>query len=160
MRLTTPDGATREYGVEVFDSVPGVFSLDASGSGQAAALNQDGTLNSPSNPAHKGEVMTFYVTGLGAFDAPVEDGSVIGAAPPFPRTVEPFQIYVQAPFGSGAAGMPVEYAGAAPGFVAGLVQINARVPEAASTGDAVLVRIVMDAPNFERSQDGLTIAVE
>ena len=41
----------------------GVFSMDGSGQGAAAAFNQDGTVNSTSNPAHTGSVVTFYATG-------------------------------------------------------------------------------------------------
>jgi uncharacterized protein (TIGR03437 family) len=37
--------------VPVADTVPAIFTLDASGRGQGAILNQDGTINSVSNPA-------------------------------------------------------------------------------------------------------------
>ncbi len=38
----------------VLGSRPGIFTVDGSGRGQGAILNEDGTLNSPSNPARKG----------------------------------------------------------------------------------------------------------
>lgn len=50
--------------VQVVGSSPGVFTLDASGKGQAVALNQDSSLNTASNPAKVGDVISLYVTGL------------------------------------------------------------------------------------------------
>ena len=44
---------------------PGIYSADGSGTGQALAFNQDGTLNSLSNPAAVGSTITFYATGVG-----------------------------------------------------------------------------------------------
>ena len=44
---------------------PALFTADSSGSGFAAALNQDGSVNSPANPARKGAVMVLFGTGGG-----------------------------------------------------------------------------------------------
>ena len=49
----------------VLTSRPGIFSLDGSGQGQGAILNEDGSLNSLSNPALRGSVITVYATGGG-----------------------------------------------------------------------------------------------
>ena len=46
---------------------PGIYSVDGSGYGQGYILNSDGTLNSPSNPAAKGSVITMFVNGVGNF---------------------------------------------------------------------------------------------
>ena len=46
--------------VPVLASRPGIFSVDASGQGQGAILNEDGTLNSASNPARRGAVISIY----------------------------------------------------------------------------------------------------
>ena len=43
---------------------------DSSGQGQAAALNQDGALNSAENPAAAGSVVVLYGTGEGQTDPP------------------------------------------------------------------------------------------
>jgi hypothetical protein len=51
--------------VPVLASRPGIFSVDASGQGQGAILNEDGTLNSSSNPARRGSVITIFGTGGG-----------------------------------------------------------------------------------------------
>jgi uncharacterized protein (TIGR03437 family) len=57
---------------------PGVFTSDFTGSGQAAALNQDGSLNGLANPAAKGSYVTLYFTGGGLTSPPGVTGSVTG----------------------------------------------------------------------------------
>lgn len=46
-------------------TAPGLFSTDSSGSGPGAFLNEDGTLNTPDNPAKAGSVITVSGTGGG-----------------------------------------------------------------------------------------------
>ena len=45
---------------------PGVFSQNGTGQGQGYILNQDGSLNSPANPAKEGDAITVFATGVGA----------------------------------------------------------------------------------------------
>jgi len=101
---------------------PGIFTLDGSGGGQGAILNEDGTLNSPANPAAHGSIVTLYATGLGQTDPPVLDGSVYSGELPRLRTAVAVKF-------AGIAG-EVLYAGPAPGMVAGVMQINVRLPQA------------------------------
>ena len=51
--------------IPVAAASPGLFTLDSSGSGQVAAINQDGTVNGPSHPAPWNTVVSFYGTGAG-----------------------------------------------------------------------------------------------
>ena len=51
-------------------SAPGIFAMNAAGSGAGAILNQDYTLNSPSNPAVAGSVIMVYATGGGQTNPP------------------------------------------------------------------------------------------
>ena len=116
--------------VNTVASMPAVFTV-GSGTGQAAAQNEDGSFNSSSHPAAPGEVVVLYLTGDGQNGAPVS---------------------VQ--IGNYAA--DVLYAGPAPGFY-GLMQINARIPAAglpASGSQGVLVTV-----GGVSSQAGVTIAV-
>ena len=53
---------------------PGLFTVDGSGSGQVAALNQDGSVNNGANPAKAGSVVTLFATGQGAMDGMPPDG--------------------------------------------------------------------------------------
>ena len=59
-------------------SVPAVFT---SGGGQAAAYNQDGTLNSLSNPAQQGSTVTFFLTGEGQTRPAGVDGQITPLPP-------------------------------------------------------------------------------
>jgi uncharacterized protein (TIGR03437 family) len=57
---------------------------------------------------------------------------------------------------SGKAVTP-QYAGGAPGEVAGLMQINVQIPSGIQTGNAVLVSVQIGNAS---TQDGVTIAVQ
>ena len=60
----------------VATTAPAIFSADASGKGQAAINNSDGSLNSSTNPATPGSFITFYVTGEGQTNPPGSDGNI------------------------------------------------------------------------------------
>jgi uncharacterized protein (TIGR03437 family) len=127
---------------------PGIFTPDSSGSGQAMLLNDDGTQNTPSNPASIGSTVVFYVTGTGVSDPPGIDGQVSGDPPPTPRAT--ITAYI--------AGMDAEVlsASAVPGSVAGLVQVKIRLPVSSPTGDAVPLDMSADGIG---SQSGVTLAI-
>jgi uncharacterized protein (TIGR03437 family) len=129
---TTPSNL---FGYPVADV--GVFTRDASGQGQAAALNQDGTLNSPSNPAPRGSIVTVWVTGAGPTDPPERDGEIT-AVDSRASSVMPIVAVIGAAMVEQA---DVLYAGAAPGLVAGVDQVNVRIPADAPTGPAVPLTI-------------------
>jgi len=52
--------------VPVLPAVPGIITTNSQGTGQAVALNQDGSLNSASNPAARGTIVILYATGEGS----------------------------------------------------------------------------------------------
>jgi uncharacterized protein (TIGR03437 family) len=115
---------------------PGVFTLNATGNGQALALNQDGSINAASNPTKVGDVISLYVTGLRQADTPVfillNDG-------------------------------PPAVLASTRDLIAGVLQVDARIPAGVGTGSAVPVLVVLGDPNFESSnasQPGVTIAVQ
>ncbi len=99
---------------------PALFSLDGSGRGQGAILNTDYSLNSPSNPANWNSIVMLFGTGEGQSEPPGVDGKISREV--LPRPLLPVEVTV--------GGKPVEvlYAGAAPGLVAGVFQINVRLP--------------------------------
>lgn len=110
----------------------GIFNLDSSGWG--AVRNEDGTINSPENPAQRGSTVAIFGTGGGATDQALADGQIVGNPPPrlktsvlvtFPDT-ECTDYQVPATEAS--------YAGAVAGNVAGLLQVNVRVPESLPAG--------------------------
>jgi uncharacterized protein (TIGR03437 family) len=132
------------------DSAPGIFSLDASGLGPGAILNQDFSVNLPSNPAPKNSVVMVYATGEGQLTPPVADGSIAPSAPPFSVPVLPVSVTI------GGRPAQVLYRGQAPNFVSGVLQVNVRVPDDAPSGAAVPIVITVGSAN---SQAGLTLAV-
>ena len=79
-------------------------------------VNQDGSINSPTNPTQRGQTLTIYCTGLGAVD---------GATP----------ANVQTPVSGILNGVPIDasYAGPTPGFI-GLYQVALPVPSALPPG--------------------------
>jgi uncharacterized protein (TIGR03437 family) len=130
--------------VPVLPSRPGIFSLDASGHGQGAILNEDGSLNSPSNPALRGSVITIYGTGGGETAPGIVDGEVFFYSIP-PTTSLPVSVFfnLNSDYDTPKRG-EVLYAGGVAGSVAGLLQVNVRVPlDIAVTGDAVPFALII-----------------
>ncbi|HKD09961.1 MAG TPA: IPT/TIG domain-containing protein [Bryobacteraceae bacterium] len=113
-------------------TAPGIFTADATGSGQAAALNQDGSLNNSSHPAAVGSTIVLYVTGEGQTSPAGVDGK-LALAPPYPAPLQ----YVNVTIG----GLPaaVAYAGAAPTLVAGVMQVNVQIPSGVPSSNSVPV---------------------
>ena len=147
MRVEYQGQETLALGVGITPSAPGIFSANGSGRGQGAILNQDQTPNSSGNPADLGSVISLFVTGGGLTDILVVDGSLTGSVLPKP------QLPVSVRIGGVAA--DVQYAGAAPGMVAGALQVNVRVPLGAAPGDAAVFLTIGDAT----SQPGITVRV-
>jgi uncharacterized protein (TIGR03437 family) len=120
----------------VLDSRPGIYTVDGSGVGLGAILNEDGTVNSAANPARRGSVVTIYGTGGGEADPAVADGEMLQGI--LPKISLPVTVIFddgdedgRYPHGSAE----ILYAGGAPGLLAGVFQINLRVPAAALQGE-------------------------
>ena len=129
-------------------AVPAVFTLDSTGTGPGAILNQDLSVNSPSNPAAKGFVVAVFATGAGLTNPPGVDGQITGIVLPTPLLPVSVQI--------GGLGAKVLYAGAAPGLIAGVIQVNALIPSGAPSGPAVPIVLAVGQSN---SQPGVTVAI-
>jgi uncharacterized protein (TIGR03437 family) len=116
MHVTFNGVVTADFVAAVAAAVPEIFQR---GDGTAAAVNADGSINSAEHPAPPGSVVAVWATGIGAppFGA-WQDGRIAAGAADFGCC----QVWVQ----GRAAG--VLYGGAAPGIVAGVVQVNFAVP--------------------------------
>ncbi len=77
---------------------------------QAAALSQDQTVNSPSNPAQLGTIVSVFATGFGQL---ASQAQVILSYPLTDQPPQPLQVI---------------YAGPAPTLVAGVTQVNFKLP--------------------------------
>jgi len=135
--------------LRIADSAPGVFVTGASG--QGAFLNQNGSVNSASNPAAKGSVITIYATGEGETIPGGQDGRV---TPTDGTLLKRPRLSVTATVG----GVPavVEYAGAAPGIVSGVMQVNLRIPATVASGNLQVFITV----GTVTSQSNVTAAVQ
>jgi uncharacterized protein (TIGR03437 family) len=107
----------------VAQAAPGVVTVDGT---HAAALNQDGSVNSAANPAEFGSIVSIFATGLGPISPPQADGALVGL--PLPVNELPVQVDLQCTsLPCGVLGLPgpeVVYSGPAPFLIAGASQIN------------------------------------
>jgi uncharacterized protein (TIGR03437 family) len=109
---------------------PAVFSLDESGYGPGAVLRQNNTVISSSNPAHIGETIQIFLTGLGAVSPVVNDGALSPSNPPATTTAQ-VQVTVD------GVNASVKFEGLAPQAV-GLYQVNVKIPAGVRSGDVFL----------------------
>lgn len=129
-------------------SAPSVFTLNASGAGPGAILNADNSVNTPSNPAQRGSIVQIFATG-GGQTTPVSSTGAIAAGQA--------NLELSTMVNIGGVTEPMIYAGAAPGEVNGVVQINAIVPQGVTPGAAVPITVSV---GNAASQIGATIAVD
>ena len=131
------DGVSNTMTVPVHAATPAIFSLDATGIGPGAILNQDTSINSTGNPAARLSVIALYCTGGGVTTPASADGEVIGGDLRYLAQQSVVTVTI------GGMNAAVQYAGAVPGAVAGLTQINVQVPAALSPARAlpVIVKI-------------------
>ena len=147
LQVVAATGSSNKLRLDVVPSAPAVFTADSSGAGQAAALNQDNRTNSASNPAAPGSIIQLFATGEGLTAPAGVDALIAGAT--WPKPLLPVKVSV------GGAEAEITYYGAAPGAVAGLMQVNVRIPAGVSGAQSPLVLMVGGAS----SQPGVTIAV-
>ena len=136
--------------IGITDAAPALFTLNASGTGNAAVLNVSPsgqeTLNgsvAPGQPAAVGSYIAIFGTGFGVANGPGSDGlsHLTGA--------------VTATIG----GVPAQvvFAGLAPQSTMGLQQINVLIPTSAPTGPSVSLILQIGTHS---TQTGTTIAIQ
>ena len=134
--------------VNVVKSYPSIYTAEGTGRGQALVLNEDGSRNSPDNPAAKGSAVTLFATGLGETAPAVPDSQTSpnpGSAP-----AGKLEVRISAKVSS------ILSAGLAPGQ-AGVQQIQVRVPDSATSGKAAALILTVDGTP---SQFDTTMAVQ
>jgi uncharacterized protein (TIGR03437 family) len=148
VQVTQRGQAIADLQLSVADASPAIFTTDGSGVGQGAILNQDATVNSPSNPAAKGSVIVVFATGAGQTDPAGIDGQIAGDTLAKPLLGVTAQI----------AGLDAKvlYVGAAPGMVAGVLQVNCVVPLDSPSGFAVPIVLFVGKTS---SPAGVTVAI-
>jgi uncharacterized protein (TIGR03437 family) len=125
----------------VAETAPGIFTVDGV---YAAAVNQDGTINSVNHPAPVGSIVAVWATGLGPISPAQADGTIgnlplpsnvvlpvgVQAPNPISKPCYPGYSMCQPPY----LDFAVMYAGPAPYMVAGVSQINFQVVDYAPAG--------------------------
>lgn len=144
LTLTRGNQETLPLTLRVLSAQPALYTQDGSGSGPAAALNQDASLNSVQNPAPQGSVIVLFGTGLGPLVQPASDGLPAPAA------------NLATVFQSGGLTATVNdtpatilYAGTAPGLITGVDQLNIQLPPNLPPGQARLQLSVPQRPSPE-----------
>jgi uncharacterized protein (TIGR03437 family) len=130
---------------------PALFTLNASGSGQVLAVNDNGNggINTSGNPAKAGTYVILYLTGAGQTTPAGEDGRIFGGSPP----KLPAAGLATATIGGKPA--TVQYAGDAFGIVEGVMQVNVQVPDGLAAGNAPIVVQL----GGQQTQSGVTLAI-
>jgi uncharacterized protein (TIGR03437 family) len=138
---------------------PGIFTLDASGKGQAAAITfsqQSGNyaVNGASAPARAGDIVLLFLTGEGDYSGIVNPTGYV-----VPPTLNPLPQVTPPPVVTiGGAPANVQYAGPMGTGILGLLQMNVAVPAESTKGNAVPVTI--DFGNGFTVQSGVTLVVK
>jgi uncharacterized protein (TIGR03437 family) len=132
--------------VNVVEAAPALFNIP--GSSQAVAQYADYSLNNSSNPAAPGTVVVLYGTGEGVTNPGGVDGKQATTVFPAPA--------LQVTVSIGGQQAEVLYAGAAPFLVAGVMQLNVRIPDGTPSGPAAVVVTV----GTRKSTGTSTVAVK
>ena len=136
VEIQSAPGNSAGLNFQVANAAPGIFTNDATGGGQAAALNQDGSRNGPANKAARGSYVSVYFTGAGAINPAGITGSISGLG--LQHATESVTATV------GGVRAAVTFAGAAPTLVSGANQLNIQIPANTPAGSAVPVVIMVD----------------
>jgi uncharacterized protein (TIGR03437 family) len=141
VHLTSSGVSSNTLTLAVAHAAPGIYIV----------LNQDFTINSPTKPVPPGGAVVLYATGEGQTIPAGQDGKIAGThwGDVWPKPV----LHVAVEIGGQPA--QVLYAGAAPGFIAGAMQVNALVPAGVPKGS--VVQLVLTIGGF--SSQAVTVAV-
>ena len=109
-------------------TAPGVLTQSQNGLGYGDVVHLDGTLVNAKSPAQIGEIVSVFVTGLGAVSPTISDGAAGPVSPLATTPTGAIAVYI------GGVAATVGYSGLAP-QLAGLYQINLTVPAGLTAGD-------------------------
>ena len=136
LSIRTPGGISDNYYFTVSPTAPSIFRSGVAGplTGLATIVRYDNNqLVTPSNPLHANDIVSIYLTGMGA-TTPAVDAGLGAPFNPLAWAAAPPTLTL------GGHPMNVTYAGLSPGSV-GLYQINAAVPYGAPQGLSIPLAI-------------------
>jgi len=132
--VQTPGQTSQAFSVPLAQSAPGLFSANSEGLGQLAALNQNGSENSSTNPAAAGSTITIFATGEGITNPASVDGAVQSQAGLVPSL--PVKLTI------GGQTAQIVSAGTPVGTLSGVMAVTATVPGGLTAGAAAVVLTV------------------
>ncbi len=145
--LRTPGGVSDNFNLTILPAAPSIFRSGTNGPESqlpAVVRARNNEIVTVSNPIHRDDVISIYLTGMGNTSPAVEAGFPGGSSPVATPLIAP-SVRI------GGVALAVEFAGLAPGQV-GVYQINARVPRNTPTG--------FDLPlNVAQGGQGTTVPV-
>ena len=135
--ITTP--ATVQVQVDNILSSPVTIPVAATAPGfSPSILNQDGTVNTSTNPAPRGSIVSFYGTGLGAMTPQLNDGN-LAISTPYSTPVNTPTLTI------GSQPAQIIYSGDAPTLPTGVFQINATISATINPGPAPVLLTIAGA---------------
>ena len=155
VQVTYGGQTSNPFALQLTAAAPALFTQNSSGSGPADILNQDYSLNTQNNPAAKGSVLQIFLTGEGLTNPAQATGAVTpvntsGVGPVTPAPQQAVSVMIGGQFAK------LDFAGEAPGLVAGVLQVDAEVPVTANSGtNPITVRV-----GNQISQSGVTVWVQ
>jgi mannan endo-1,4-beta-mannosidase len=129
--VTTGSGVSQAFSVNLAAAAPALLTKQ-SGTGQAIAINPDGSIADSTHPAKPGEILVVLANGLGPVAPAISDGTAPGAAMRNTLTIPTVLI--------GGIPATVSFSGLSPQFVA-LNQINVQVPMDVTPSNTVPIQI-------------------
>jgi len=150
-QMTVSDFGTVSTALDlvVAPTSPALFTSTQTGTGQGAILNVNGSVNSAANPAAPGSYIVLYATGGG-------ETSPVGVTGNITPTDGPFKLVPGLTVTVGGVPATVAFAGTAPGFVEGALQINVLMSASVSSGAQPVVVTVGGVS----SPTGVTVAIQ
>jgi uncharacterized protein (TIGR03437 family) len=135
-------------------AAPGIYTQNSEGFGPGSILNQNYTLNGPSEPASAGSYVAVYLSGAGNTSPTGTTGAVIPTNGTGLKTIAlPVSVTI--------GGLPaaVAYYGSAPGDVEGVMQINVQIPSGLIAGAQPIVITLGSGNSTYSTQNGVTVQV-
>ena len=144
--MHTPGGVSNTFNLTLLSTAPAVFHSAVAGDVTnlpTVIRFTNGLVVTATNPVHRGDILTIYLTGMGAVNPPVPDGSPAPSSPLSTTVITP-DVHI------GGTGLPVLFSGLVPGYV-GLYVINVSVPD--STPEGLSVPLTITQGDFIYSQN-------
>ena len=146
VQVTVSGQASSPQPVAIAPLSPGIFTFTSDGKGPGAFTHVDGSPVNQQNPAHAGELVILYATGLGQVTPSVPTGALPGGAS---ATVAATTLTID------SITVRPDFAGLA-GCCVGLNQANVRLP--ANTRSAINIPVVLSIGG--KASNPVTIAVQ